>query len=194
MANINLLPWREEFRQEKKKEFLGIIAAVAVFALVVVFFWDRTVNAAIETQVSRNNLLSGEIAVLNRQVKEIAELKKRKEELLDRTAVIQDLQGNRPDIVRIFDEFVVTVPEGVYISELRRNDRDVSLVGFAESNSRVSAFMRNLDGSYKFTDPNLTKVQADSTLGEQGNRFDMRVKLTPPDATPDTTASEAGEE
>lgn len=190
MANINLLPWREEFRQEKKKEFLGIIVAVAIFALVVVFFWDRTVNAAIETQISRNNLLSGEIAVLNRQVREIAELKKRKTELLDRTAVIQDLQGNRPDIVRIFDEFVVTVPEGVYISELRRNDRNVTLVGFAESNSRVSAFMRNLDGSYKFTDPNLTRVQADGTLGEQGSRFDMRVRLTPPD----TNASEAGEE
>jgi type IV pilus assembly protein PilN len=182
MATINLLPWREEYRQEKKKEFLGVMALVLVLALVALFAWDRLVAASIDNQASRNNLLKQEIAVLDRQVKEIAELKRRKQQLLDRMEVIQSLQANRPDIVRIFDEMVAAMPEGVFLSSLRRNGDNLALVGYAESNNRVSAFMRNLDESYKFTDPNLTKVEANETLGEQGNKFEMRVKLTQPRA------------
>ncbi|HLS97130.1 MAG: PilN domain-containing protein [Porticoccaceae bacterium] len=181
MAKINLLPWREEYRQVKKREFLEVAAVVLVAGLLAVFAWDRVVDARIDNQASRNDRINQEIAELDKQVKEISELKTRKQEMLDRMEVIQALQANRPDIVRIFDELVKATPEGVFLTDLERVNDAMSLTGFAESNNRVSALMRNLDGSYKFTDPNLTKVEADQSLGEQGNRFEMRVQLTKPE-------------
>lgn len=181
MAKINLLPWREEYRQVKKREFLEVAAVVLVAGLLAVFAWDRVVDARIDNQASRNDRINQEIAELDKQVKEISELKARKQEMLDRMEVIQALQANRPDIVRIFDELVKATPEGVFLTDLERVNDAMSLTGFAESNNRVSALMRNLDGSYKFTDPNLTKVEADQSLGEQGNRFEMRVQLTKPE-------------
>ena len=180
VAKINLLPWREEFRQEKKVEFLKIGALVLVASIVAVGLWDRVVNAQMDVQRSRNQVLENRISELETKVKEIAELKERRQELLDRMTVIQALQANRPEIVRIFDELAASVPEGVFFSALKRAGSDIALTGFAESNNRVSALMRNLDQSYKFSDPNLTKVLADDQLGEQGNTFDMKVKVTEP--------------
>lgn len=188
MAKINLLPWREEYRQEKKKEFLGVIGFVLIAALFSVFLWDRWVNYEITNQNSRNQLLNSEIAQLNKKVAEIAKLKQRKQQLLDRMAVIQSLQGNRPNIVRVFDELAKTIPEGVYIHELKSVGNSISLVGYAESNNRVSAFMRAVDASYKFQDPNLTKVEADSRLGEQGNKFQLRFTVS---KQPEVAATES---
>ncbi len=185
MATINLLPWREEYRQIQKRKFLEIAVVVLVAALLVVFAWDRVMGSRIDNQTSRNQLLQGEINELDRQVREISELKRRKQDMLERMEVIQALQANRPDIVRIFDELVEATPEGVFLIDLRRVGDNVSLIGYAESNSRVSALMRNLDASYKFTEPNLTRVQANDTLGEQGNRFELRVQLTRPELAAD---------
>lgn len=185
MATINLLPWREELRQVKKREFLEVVVVVLVASLVVVFAWNWVMKGFISNQTDRNNLLTTEISKLEQQVREIEELKKRKQDMLDRMEVIQGLQANRPDIVRMFDEFVRAIPDGVYISELKRSEQSVALVGYAESNNRVSALMRSLDSSYKFSDPNLTKVEANDILGEQGNRFEMRVKLTAPPVAAD---------
>ena len=181
IAKINLLPWREEYRNEKRIEFFKIIAGVVLLAVVVVFGWDRLVNAKIDNQHQRNQRLEQEIARLNVKVREIAELKKRRQDLIDRMTVIQALQSNRPEIVRMFDEMVTAVPDGVFLSQLNRSGNNMSFSGFAESNNRVSSFMRNLDSSYKYTDPVLTKVVANSRLGEQGNTFDMRVKITEPE-------------
>ena len=96
--------------------------------------------------------------------------------------MIQEVQGNRPEIVKIYDEFVRSVPDGVYFTEMVRAGEIVSLVGFAKSNSRVSVLMRQLDASYKFTEPNLTKVEADEMLGESGSKFEMRVKIVLPNS------------
>ncbi|TNE80928.1 MAG: pilus assembly protein PilN [Gammaproteobacteria bacterium] len=177
MAKINLLPWREAYRAEKKKEFITLICVVLIASAVVAFGWDRVVNVQISNQESRNQLLKTEIAKLDKQVAEIKELKKRRQDLLDRMQVIQELQGNRPEIVKLYDEFVRSVPDGVYFTEMKYKDNRISLVGYAESNNRVSALMRRLDLSYKFSEPNLTKVQADQMLGEDGSRFEMRVKV-----------------
>lgn len=177
MAKINLLPWREAFRTEKKKEFLSLVVVVLVVAVLVAFGWDRVVSNQIESQNSRNQLLKTEIAKLDKQVAEIKELKARRQNLLDRMQVIQGLQGNRPEIVKIYDEFVRAVPDGVYFTRMIRKGSQISLVGFAESNNRVSSLMRRLDASYKFTEPNLTKVQDSDVLGEDGNQFEMRVKI-----------------
>lgn len=180
MAKINLLPWREAYRAEKKKEFVTLLGIVLIFAGVVALGWDRVVNNQIDTQYSRNELLKGEIAKLDKEVAEIEELSKRRQNLLDRIKVIQEIQGNRPEIVKIYDEFVRAVPDGVYFTEMVRTGESISLVGYAKSNSRVSVLMRRLDASYKFTEPNLTKVEANEMLGENGSQFEMQVKIVQP--------------
>lgn len=177
MAKINLLPWREAFRTEKQKEFLSLVVVVLVVAVLVAFGWDRVVSNQIDSQNSRNQQLNTEIAKLDKQVAEIKELKARRQDLLDRMQVIQELQGNRPEIVKIYDEFVRAVPDGVYFTKMIRKDSQISLVGYAESNNRVSSLMRRLDASYKFSEPNLTKVQDSDVLGEDGSQFQMRVKI-----------------
>ena len=191
MAKINLLPWREAYRGEKKKEFITLLGMVLVFAVVVAFGWDRVVNSQIDSQFSRNQVLEGEIAKLSEEVAEIEALTKRRQSLLDRIQVIQEVQGNRPEIVKIYDEFVRSVPDGVYFSEMVREGESISLVGFAKSNSRVSVLMRRLDASYKFTEPNLTKVEANDMLGENGSQFEMQVKIVQPNT--ELTTKEKGE-
>lgn len=182
MAKINLLPWREVHRAEKKKEFFSLVGIVLIIAALVAFGWGRVVNNQIDNQSGRNQLLKGEIAKLDKEVSEIEELTKRRQNLLDRIQVIQKVQGNRPEIVKIYDEFVRCVPGGVYFTEMIRKGDKISLVGFAESNSRVSVLMRRLDASYKFTEPNLTTVEANDALGENGSQFEMNVKIVQPDA------------
>lgn len=193
MAKINLLPWREAYRAEKKKEFITLICVVLVAAIVVAFGWDRVVNAQISNQESRNQLLKSEIAKLDKQVAEIKELKKRRQDLLDRMLVIQELQGNRPEIVKLYDEFVRAVPDGVYFTKMVLKGKQLSLEGYAESNNRVSSLMRRLDASYKFAEPNLTKVQANEILGEDGSRFEMRVKVVTAPVESETSGKAEGE-
>lgn len=185
MSNINLLPWRDQLRQERKRIFLGYLALVALLGLMAVALWIHLVDLRIETQQARNTVLTREISALDAQVKEIHELKKRREQVLARMRVIQELQANRPDVVQVFDELVRVIPPGVYLESLSRQGNNISLVGYAESNNRISGFMRSLESSTKFQGPNLTQVTADRRLGEQGNRFDLRVKVTKPDATTD---------
>jgi type IV pilus assembly protein PilN len=119
---------------------------------------------------------------LNKQVAEIKELKKKRSMLLDRMKVIQDLQGTRPHIVRIFDELVRTIPDGVYYRSLTRKGKNVSVSGTAESNNRVSSLMRKFDGSEWFTAPNLKSVKANPGFGDQANDFNMTVLVTAPKA------------
>ncbi len=181
MATINLLPWREARRQELKKEFLIALAVVVALALAAVFIANRVVTAAIEHQTARNNYLQQNIRELNRQVREISELERKRRDLLERMKIIQDLQGNRPVIVRIFDELVRCLPDGVFFQSVNRQDTRIEIVGIAESNNRVSSLMRNLDGSDWFSSPNLTAVRAEPRYGEQASSFRMTVTITTPD-------------
>ena len=190
MAKINLLPWRDEYRQEKQKEFYGVLGFVALLALACVFVWVTSINNAISSQQARNQMLKNEIKVLDTKVDEIKELKKRKQELLSRMKVIQGLQGERPIIVRYFDELVRAVPEGVYLTKLSRRDKMVQVEGVTESNVRVSSFMRNLDASEWFADPNLKSVKAAPAFGEQASQFSMTFKTTMPNE-PDAEAEKA---
>ena len=160
MARINLLPWREQLREERKKEFLTILALVVLFAGALVFLGDRYVNGRIDHQNERNAFLKKEITLLDARIKEIEELQARRAQLLDRMKIIEDLQGKRPIIVRVFDELARTLPDGVYFSELAMKGAELSVKGGAESNSRVSNLMRQMDGSEWLTAPNLTAVKA----------------------------------
>ena len=179
MANINLLPWRDEYRLEKRKDFIVAVVIVLVIGLLSVLVWDRWVNGRIEWQNSRNELLKNEIAVLDKKVKEINDLKLRRQQMIERMEVILALQGNRAGIVEIYDQFVRATPSGVYFIKMTRKADNISLVGYAESNSRISVLMRQLDSAKVFREPNLTKVLADDMLGEQGSKFELQVRVVP---------------
>lgn len=180
MANINLLPWREQHREEKKKEFVTLLAGICLLTAGVAFLWVSSVNGSIASQAERNALLDAEITVLSKQVAEIKDLKKQRSELLDRMKVIQDLQGTRPVIVRHFDEMVRAIPDGVFLTSLVSRGNVLSLNGVAESNNRVSSLMRNMDESGWFATPNLTSVKDASKYGEQANEFVLTVQTTVP--------------
>jgi type IV pilus assembly protein PilN len=181
MARINLLPWREQLREERKQRFLVTLACVLIVAGGAVFLGDQYLNGAIEQQNARNDYVRKEIAVLDARIKEISELKTRRQQLLERMKIIQDLQGNRPIIGRVFDQLVRTLPDGVYFTGLKMTGKNIAIVGEAESNNRVSNLMRNLDGSDWLDAPNLTEVKA-LTAGEwgQANVFQLTVQQTQP--------------
>lgn len=182
MAQINLLPWREERRAERKKEFFTLLAVVALLGIVLVIFADRVVNAQIDYQTDRNQYLKDNIKVLDRQVAEIKDLQRRRNQLLDRMRVIQELQGNRPIIVRVMDQLVRTVPDGVFYTSVQAKGNDVSIVGVAESNNRISSLMRRLDASDWFMQPNLDSVRAATQYGDQATTFNLKVKIQLPDS------------
>ncbi|MFC3607753.1 PilN domain-containing protein [Stutzerimonas tarimensis] len=181
MARINLLPWREQLREERKQRFLITLGAVLVAAGGLVFLGDQYFTAAMAQQNARNDFLRKEIAVLDDRIKEISELRQRREQLLERMKIIQDLQGNRPIIARVFDQMVRTLPDGVYFDELKMTGKRVAIVGLAESNNRVSSLMRNLDGSEWLAAPNLTEVKAASLANSgQASRFQLTVTQVQP--------------
>ncbi|MBB3060999.1 PilN domain-containing protein [Microbulbifer rhizosphaerae] len=178
MAKINLLPWRQEYRAQKQKEFQQVAVLVVIAAGFATFMWMKTVDAQISNQNERNQILQTEIAALDKKVREIKDLKKRRQELIDRMRVIQELQGNRPLSVRYFDEMVRSAPEGLWLTSLKRSGNTMQVSGVAESNNRVSSFMRNLDQSEWYQEPNLTGVTAKPEFGEQASAFQMTVSVS----------------
>ena len=182
MARINLLPWREQRRAELKQAFLLIGAAVIVCGLALVFVVDLFFSAQVRNQRARNAYLRENIDGLNKQVEEISDMQRKRTQLLERIKVIQALQGNRPIIVRILDQLVRAVPDGVFYTELRADSRSINISGIAQSNSGVSGLMRRLDASDWFTEPNLEGVRAEPGFGEQATTFNMTVQLQLPSA------------
>ncbi|MET1081204.1 MAG: PilN domain-containing protein [Pseudomonas sp.] len=181
MARINLLPWREQLREERKQRFLVTLAGVLIVACGVIFLGDQYLGRAIEQQTARNDFVRKEIAVLDARIKEISELKAKRQQLLERMKIIQDLQGNRPIIGRIFDQFARTLPDGVYFNSLKMTGKTIQVDGAAESNNRVSNLMRNLDASEWMNGSTLNQVKA-TTAGavDQANVFKLTVQQTQP--------------
>lgn len=186
MARINLLPWREELREERRKRFLLILVGVLVGAAGVVLIANQAISGAIDRQVARNEYIGKQIAVVDERIKQISDLKARRQQLLERMRIIQDLQGNRPISGRIFDQLARTLPDGVYFTEVKMEGKTLSITGAAESNNRVSDLMRNLDASDWFDAPSLTEVKA-TTAGQldQANVFQLTVRQTQPAAAGD---------
>lgn len=180
MARINLLPWREERRQALRRQFLAVLGAMVLLGGAVVLATQQYYANAISHQQARNAHLQENINVLNRQVAEIRKLEQRKQQLLERINIIQDLQGKRPLIVRIFDEIVRTLPDGTFFQDLKRTDKRIAVKGIAESNNRVSSLMRKLDASPWFANPNLTAVSAVPQFGEQASQFTLSYVISPP--------------
>ena len=176
MARINLLPWREWERERRQKEFLTNLGGILVIGAVLIFCVGLMLDRSVEYQNGRNQFLQRHIDDLDNQIAEIRDLRKTKDELLSRMQVIQELQGNRPVIVRVFDEVVRTLSKGIHYRELSMSGSKLSVHGTAESNNRISSLMRNLDESDWFSQPNLKSIKEDphnSDYGEQASTFDL---------------------
>ena len=152
--HINLLPWRERLREERRREFLTIMMGFVIIAGGLVFLVDRYFNGEITMQQARNVFVRAEITLLDTQVAEINHLRQQKEDIRARMNVITDLQGTRPVIVRIFDEMVRTLPDGIFYEQVQRIEDVIAVEGIAESSARITELMRNLDDSewFKATD------------------------------------------
>lgn len=180
MARINLLPWRERRREQLRKEFLAVLGVTAAAGLAVVVMVHVLISNQTDYQNQRNEYLRAEIVKLDRQVAEIKDLQTRRNQLIDRMKVIQDLQGTRPVIVRVFDEIVRTLPDGVYYRSIQTSGNKIAIVGTAESNNRVSSLMRKLEASDWFANPTLKGVKANPAFGDQGNDFELSIDITMP--------------
>ena len=154
MMHINLLPWRERLREVRRREFLTIMMGFVIIAGGLVFLVDRYFNGEITMQQARNVFVRAEITLLDAQVAEINQLRLQKEDIRARMNVITDLQGTRPVIVRIFDEMVWTLPNGIFYEQVQRIEDVIAVEGIAESSARITELMRNLDDSewFKATD------------------------------------------
>jgi type IV pilus assembly protein PilN len=165
MPSINLLPWRQELRQRRRKEFLiGIGAAVGLAALIALLA-HLTVSSMIDAQNRRNDLLKAEIAELDKAIELIIQLEDQKARMISRMEVIDRLQASRPEVVKLFDQIVSTLPEGVYLTSVKQAGKKLTFDGVAQSSTRVSAFMRNIDASESLSSPELKVIQTGASAG-----------------------------
>ena len=165
MPSINLLPWRQELRQRRRKEFLiGIGAAVGLAALITLLA-HLAVSSMIDAQNRRNDLLKAEIAELDKAIEQILALEEQKARMISRMEVIDRLQASRPEVVKLFDQVVSTLPEGVYLTSVKQSGKKLEFNGVAQSSTRVSAFMRNIDASESLSSPELKVIQTGSNAG-----------------------------
>ena len=159
MPRINLLPWREEQRRERKLQFGIAVGIAAAGAAVVSFAAYLMFGQMISAQQARNERLRGEIRTLDKQIEEINNLETAKQNFIARMDVIEKLQRSRPEIVHLFDEIVRTLPEGTYLTSVKQTERRLKFNGVAQSSTRVSTFMRNIDASEWMKNPELEVVE-----------------------------------
>jgi len=174
MSTINLLPWREDLRKQKQQEFFALIGVFAVVAAVIVGMVHFYHVQLIEGQQSRNRFMEDRIAYLDKKIEEIKQLENEKQRLLDRMRAIEQLQGNRPLIVRFFDEVINSLPEGVSVLNIAQKGNKFTIQGEAQSNARVSSFMRNLDSSKWLSNPKLDIIQTTNKQGQRISGFTLR--------------------
>ena len=147
MARINLLPWREELRTQRQQDFMVAIGIAAAFTCFVFFLVYLQIEEMKQYQQKRNTYLQNEISLVDKKIKEIKDIEDKKRQLLTKIEVIQQLQESRPQIVHLFDELAKSTPEGIYLSKFKQTGAALVLDGKAQSNARVSAFMRGVDAS-----------------------------------------------
>ncbi len=159
MPRINLLPWREEERRTRQREF-GVAAAGAVIGgVAVIMLTMLAYSTMISAQESRNTRLTNEIIELEKSIEEIDGLERQKERLLARMEIIDRLQKSRPEVVHLFDELVRQLPDGVYLTGMKQTGSRIEIRGVAQSSTRVSALMRQIDASEWLTDPEVERVE-----------------------------------
>jgi type IV pilus assembly protein PilN len=175
MTKINLLDWRGARRAKRKQQFLVLLGLAGAVSLGIVLLAYATVELAISNQQKRNAYLQQQIAEMDKQIKEIQELQKTKANLLARMRVIEQLQQSRSATVHFFDEIINTLPDGVFLTGIKQQGNNVTLDGVAESNGRISAYMKNLDGSPWFKDPKLIVIKTGTEGRVRNADFTLQV-------------------
>lgn len=167
MPRINLLPWRDEERKERKLKFLVALGGAAVAAFLTAFVGYLMMDSMVSAQNARNARLNEQIKVLDTQIEKINSLEAEKTRFISRMEVIEKLQRSRPEIVHVFDEIAKQLPDGVYLTGITQANGRLKFEGVAQSSTRVSAFMRNIDASTWLKDPDLEVVETkrNSTTG-----------------------------
>ena len=180
-CGVNLLPWRERLRQKRKQEFLKMLAAAPLLAVAIIAGVDRFYDSAIGRQQARNDFLDREISLLEKRIVEVRLIRQRRDELLARMKAIQELQGDRAAMVRLFDELARRVAPGVFFTSLRMADGRLWITGLAESNDGVSGQLRSLSGSVWFRRPQVTAINAAPAFGPEASRFELMVEQAAPE-------------
>ncbi len=183
MAQINLLPWREKLRKQRQRDF-GLLALGALMVTVLgMGYWGFIyVQGMVDHQGDRNRFLENEIALVDKQIVEIKELENTRQKLIARMKVIENLQVSRPQIVHMFDELVTVLPDGAYLTSLAQSRRSLSLNGRAQSNARVSAYMRNIETSPWLSAPKLKIIESKGKdkSAAVGSTFQLGLKQVVP--------------
>ncbi|HEX4674668.1 MAG TPA: PilN domain-containing protein [Steroidobacteraceae bacterium] len=188
MPRINLLPWREGERKERKLAFTVSLGVAALAAGLTTFVAYIAFGSMVEAQEARNEKLRGEIKAVDKQIEEINNLENSKQKFIARMTIIEQLQRSRPEIVHVFDEIVKTLPDGVYLTAVKQSASKLKFEGVAQSSTRVSSFMRNIDGSDWLRNPELEVVQTSKTSGP-GSSFTLTAEEAPSAAAPDEGSS-----
>ncbi len=183
MTRLNLLPWRQINRKEQDRQLLGIAVGMAIMTVLLVYFAWLNISHRIDNQNNRNTYLTQQITKLDQQIAAIRELKKQRDALIARMQVIQQLQADRTEIVHVFDDLVRKLPDGVYLTKFQQTGASIMLSGVAQSNARVSAFMRNLDSSNWFANPDLDVIHVTAKGNERVSEFTLHVTETDKSAT-----------
>jgi type IV pilus assembly protein PilN len=177
MARINLLPHREERRKRARQHFFVIAGGTAVVGALIVMAMHGFYAAQIETQVDRNRFLKSEIAKLDKEIAEINKLKDEIQALLARKQIIETLQTDRAQTVHLLDEMVRQMPEGVYLKSVTQKGLNVNVIGYAQSNARVSTLMRNIESSPWLANPGLVEVKASMVDKRRVSEFNLNFEL-----------------
>ena len=180
MTRINLLPWRAERRRQQRIEFLVITGVCALVTLGVAFGVNVMLEGNLAYQNQRNEFLRAETAKIERQIKEIKEVETERERLIARMRAIESLQSSRPAIVHVLDEIVTTLPDGVFLTEIQQQGDTFQISGVAQSNARVSSFMRNIEHSEWLKDPKLEVIETSDKTTTHGAAFKLRARQQAP--------------
>lgn len=192
MPQINLLPWRDELRKRREKEFIVTAVIAALMMGAVVLGVHLHYESRIAYQEQRNTFIETEIKALDKKIAEIEDLKKERDRLIARTQVIQSLQSGRPEIVHVFDELVTTLPDGVYYTKVAQKGRGLNLQGIAQSNARVASLMRSLGSSKWFTNPQLVEIKDDTDKAEAVRTSSFILNVGQPTRKAKTEGGEQG--
>ena len=177
MVRINLLPHREQKRQARQRQFVSLAVGLAILGIAVVGLGHVVIAARIDNQNNRNNLLKTEIAKLDEQIKEIDRLRDQTQALLARKQVVETLQTNRTEAVHLLDQLVRQLPDGVYLRTVRQIGARVTLVGYAQSNARVSTLMRNIESSPWLGSPELIEIRSVAVDRQKVNEFTLAMQV-----------------
>ncbi len=176
MPSINLLPWREAERKKRQRDFGVALGGAVILAIAVVMLTFLAYSSMITGQNARNDRLTAEIKILDESIAEIEGLERQKERLLARMEIIEELQKSRPEIVHLFDELVRQLPEGVYLTGMKQTGSRVEIRGIAQSSTRVSALMRQIDSSEWMGDPEVERVETTQSGASRQSEFVVYLK------------------